>query len=438
MPHSTTDLPNKSKMTSIASHTSARLNGGPSSTSLDNKWKRASLPASDTHGELGARGRSGSIISTASTAVVHRKSHYYDSVHNTRDKVVRESPLIAELRTNVIIKDEYTLVTDLSYHLATRYSKPDASIMINIDHSSCLALAGTFDPCYILTITTIPSHMSAALNKRNASLIQTFMADILSVPSDRGIIKFVAIPEDNYAMHGSTIAAEIERVEKDDGVKRSLTDGRRGAPNFKNSMTELDQRSKADARGEKERRAERRRSTATTSNEIFELAAEKPAQTFAAENGLRMNGISKEELTGSNARLANGRPKTIAGHSLSPASASVESMPLKSKHISTIAKPDQQKAAHMPKPDRLDTKPSRQQSTGAKSQRSPVTPVTLKETIVDNPKVLKAIDTDTTANTAKRRSTISATPRMPAPPPVPESKTPKVSKRKSFLAAFRR
>lgn len=273
------------------------------------------------------------------------------------------------------------------------------------------------------------------------------MADILSVPPDRGIIRFVAIPEDNYAMNSITIAGEIERVEKEsgeNGVRRALTEGRKGAPNAKKSSTDL---AKPDTRSEKEKRAERRRSTANAPAEIFELAAEAKdttgtpnGQAFAAENGLRMNGISKEELVGSAARTPNGRPKTIAGHPVSPTSDGIESVPaVKAKHISTIARPDQQKAAHMPKAPRSDVKPARQQSTGAKSNRSStITPVTLKETIVDNPKILKSIDTDTTANTAKRRSTISATPKMPVPPPVPETKTPKVSKRKSFLSAFRR
>lgn len=111
MPHSTTDLPSQittKTMASTTSHANGRLNGGASSTSLDNKWKRASLPASDIYGELrnpidSGRVRSGSIISTASTAVVHRKSQYYESMHNPREKVIRESPMIAELRTNVIV-----------------------------------------------------------------------------------------------------------------------------------------------------------------------------------------------------------------------------------------------------------------------------------------------------------------------------------------------
>lgn len=99
--------------------------------------------------------------------------------------------------------------------------------MINVDHSSCLALAGTFEPCYILTISALPSQMQATTNKRNAALIQSFMADILSVPPERGIIKFIPVPEENYAFNGNTLSGEIERLEQQQmgngGAKRTIS-----------------------------------------------------------------------------------------------------------------------------------------------------------------------------------------------------------------------
>ncbi|EMC92049.1 hypothetical protein BAUCODRAFT_44465, partial [Baudoinia panamericana UAMH 10762] len=151
----------------------------------------------------------------------HRTQYYEDQfrykdgeVGSIRERVQRDSPVIAELRTNVIIKDEFTLVTDLSYHLAQRYTRSDSSIMIKVDHSACLALGGTFDPCYILTITALPSQMGPTHNKRNAGLIQSFMADILSVPADRGIIKFQPVEECNYATNGTTMQGQIEKLEK--------------------------------------------------------------------------------------------------------------------------------------------------------------------------------------------------------------------------------
>ena len=118
--------------------------------------------------------------------------------------------------------------------------------MINVDHSSCLALAGTFEPCYILTLSALPSQMQATTNKRNAALIQSFMADILSVPPERGIIKFTPIPEENYAFNGNTLLGEIERLEQQQAsstsTKRSSADVRKSMPAFsaKRSTSKID------------------------------------------------------------------------------------------------------------------------------------------------------------------------------------------------------
>ncbi|KAI7041285.1 hypothetical protein KC362_g4888 [Hortaea werneckii] len=227
-------------------------------------WKRASnssggapanplLSGSKSIDDIAAARKSAhrsSMSHQYNTAGKHRSQYHEDQFRykdseagSVREKVQRESPVLAELKTNVIIKDEYTLVTDLSYHLAQRYTRPDSSIMIKVDHSACLALGGTFDPCYILNVTTVPSSMGPSINKRNAALIQSFMADILSVPSDRGIVKFTPIEEVNYAMNGTTMHGEIERLEKHqaenggvgNAVRRAVTNASRRSLNSSTS-----------------------------------------------------------------------------------------------------------------------------------------------------------------------------------------------------------
>jgi hypothetical protein len=129
------------------------------------------------------------------------------------------------------IKDEYTLVTDLSHQLSTRYQRPESSIMITVNHSACLLLGGSFEPTYVLAITALPTQVQPATNKRNASLIQTFMSETLGVQPERGIIKFTAIPEENLAINGTTILGDVERVEREqaeengNALKRALTKG---------------------------------------------------------------------------------------------------------------------------------------------------------------------------------------------------------------------
>jgi hypothetical protein len=121
------------------------------------------------------------------------------------------------------IKDEYTLVTDLSHHLSTRYQRPETSIMITVNHSACLLLGGSFEPTYILTINAVPMQLQPTTNKRNAALMQNFMNESIGVTSDRGIVKFVPIAEEGLAMNGMTILGEIERLERQQAEESGIT-----------------------------------------------------------------------------------------------------------------------------------------------------------------------------------------------------------------------
>ncbi|KAL6167185.1 hypothetical protein ACJQWK_06629 [Exserohilum turcicum] len=149
-------------------------------------------------------------------------------ISSARERISKDAPIVAELRTNVIIKDEYTLVTDLSHHLSTRYQRPEASIMITVNHSACLLLGGSFEPTYILTINALPVQVQPMTNKRNAALIQTFMAESIGVPADRGIVKFIPIVEENLATNGMTILGEIERLERQQADENGTTNVKRG------------------------------------------------------------------------------------------------------------------------------------------------------------------------------------------------------------------
>ena len=105
-------------------------------------------------------------------------------------------------------------MSELSQHLSQRYQRPTSSIFITLDHSSCLLFAGSFESAYILTITALPSQITPTTNKRNAALTQSFMATSLGVLPDRGIVKFVGVPEEYLATSGTTILGQIERLQK--------------------------------------------------------------------------------------------------------------------------------------------------------------------------------------------------------------------------------
>lgn len=369
--------------------------------------------------------------------------------------------------------------------------------MINVDHSSCLALAGTFEPCYILTISTVPSQLQPTINKRNAALIQSFMADILSVPPERGIIKFVPVSEENYAVNGSTLLGSIERLEQQQfggngAVKRATTDARKSMPAFKRSISKLDAEfaKKADQADGFDGRIEEMQNGAGNAPlngskipDVFELANPSEASeeqrpstshgtssnaTFAALNGLRMNGIAREDLVGPNTRTSFGRPKTVAGGPVWSSSEQVEPPSRRGSDDSApppIVRPEawrQQSAQAQPRKSSSPESKARSANGTATAQKSvppnstntsaektkpaymesaPKPPL-VKNHSRKNSKSPEALPQDdgTAANMAKRRSTVSATPtqKVPPPPPVPESKQTKVSKRKSFLSAFKR
>jgi len=158
-----------------------------------------------------------------------KRSQYYsdafahrEPIASARERVTKEAMVMADVKTNVIIQDEYTFITDLSYTLSNRYQRPENSILVSLAHSCCLLYGGSFDPAYTLTITALPGQVQPVTNKRNASLLAKAMEESLGVAPSRGIIKFIAIPEENFAHDGKTIAGEIEELEKELGENSSL------------------------------------------------------------------------------------------------------------------------------------------------------------------------------------------------------------------------
>ncbi|KAL8906827.1 MAG: hypothetical protein Q9171_006107 [Xanthocarpia ochracea] len=158
----------------------------------------------------------------ASTDLSRRKSQFYSEVFayrepnlTARDRVHRYSVITAEVKTNVIVKDEYIFLQDLSQHLSQRYQRPVSSIFITLNHSECLLFAGTFDSAYIMTITALPSQIQPTTNKRNTVMMQTFMADSLGVTPERGVVRFVGISEEYLATNGNTVLGDIENLSKE-------------------------------------------------------------------------------------------------------------------------------------------------------------------------------------------------------------------------------
>ncbi|KAK6407424.1 hypothetical protein LTR81_018025 [Elasticomyces elasticus] len=459
----------------------------------------------------GRQTRDRTCLDQYSDASKHRTQHYQNQfrykggeVRTVRQWEQRESPLLAELKTNVIITDEFTLVMHLSYHLAQRHNRSLSSIMVKVDHSACLALRGTFDPCYIFNITTLPFEMGPTINKRNAVLIQSFMANILGVSSDRGIIKFQPTEEADYAMDATTMLHQMEELQRHHdercctAVQRTVTGAsRKGTPSLnKKSVPKLCTDVEAlngtpTTNGFTPDEGRQRNDSVkppllSILHNVFELPAlenERPLTAgegaqFTTVNGLRENGISKEALLSS--KPTGERPKTVATstpHRPVQDQSNAEALPrprrqslyrTTSKRSSVTQ--DEPKKGNIPISPKLPQslrplgtsiiRPSEANSTRAKSS-APSGKSTLNTYLdgfskttrpktgqPDDPKFdvrvaekTRQVDNqgkDTTASIAKRRSTVTATPRIPLPPSIlKEKRRPEPSKRKSFFSALR-
>ncbi len=161
--------------------------------------------------------------------VSRKKSAYFESEFAGPDRgegpaktrILNEAMVTADLKTNVIIRDEFAFITDLAYHLSNRYQRPMSSIVITLHHGICMLFGGTFEPACTLAIHALPSLLQPATNRRNAVLIQRHLQEALGVVSKRSYIRFEATPEDNIAIGGKTLAAEIEGLSRDNADQKS-------------------------------------------------------------------------------------------------------------------------------------------------------------------------------------------------------------------------
>ncbi|KAK4043964.1 Tautomerase/MIF superfamily [Parachaetomium inaequale] len=131
---------------------------------------------------------------------------------SARERVHGDAMVLAEVKTN--IRDEYTFITELSYHLSTRYQRPVSSIAVTLHHGACMFWGGSFDPAYVMAVSALPAQLQPTTNKRNAALIQRHMEETLGVAPARGLLRFVPVREEHLACNGRTMAGEIDELER--------------------------------------------------------------------------------------------------------------------------------------------------------------------------------------------------------------------------------
>ncbi|KAH8815672.1 Tautomerase/MIF superfamily [Xylogone sp. PMI_703] len=167
-----------------------------------------------------------------------------ENITSPHERVFQGSIIMADIRTNVIINDEYTLIQRISSCLSSCYQRPESSILITVTHSACMVLGGNYEPTYTMNISALPCLVQRITNKRNTPILQEAIKHALGVVPQRGIIRFIPIPEENYATNGRTVAGELEDLiiatAKDSTANTgSLRGGRNDIKKSKRSMPNL-------------------------------------------------------------------------------------------------------------------------------------------------------------------------------------------------------
>ncbi|ERF69065.1 hypothetical protein EPUS_01021 [Endocarpon pusillum Z07020] len=178
-----------------------------------------------------------------------KRSQYYGGFfayrepHNTaKDRVIRDSVIIAEIKLNCKLQVEQTFLSDISFQLSEIYQRPESCILVSVCTSQAMLFGGSSEPAYYLTITALASEIAPTKNKRSTALVQGFMQETLDIAPRRGIICFDSVLEENLATNGMTALQEIEELERhsseDSRALRSISrnrsrKGKRGyAPAF--------------------------------------------------------------------------------------------------------------------------------------------------------------------------------------------------------------
>ncbi|PSS03861.1 Tautomerase/MIF superfamily [Coniella lustricola] len=151
--------------------------------------------------------------------LARRKNEYYEEAFSVRGdsnplrtRIQCDSMVLVELKTNVIISDEFIFITELSAKLAERYQRPLSSVVVHVLHSQCILFAGTFEPAYMIKVSALAPFIQPATNRRNTFVLAEHLEEALGVQPTRGLVTFVPLPEDNFASGGKTIAHALEEA----------------------------------------------------------------------------------------------------------------------------------------------------------------------------------------------------------------------------------
>jgi phenylpyruvate tautomerase len=95
-----------------------------------------------------------------------------------------------ELTTNVKVHEAKAFSLEFAKFSAETLKKPELYITSSYTHNETLTFQGTFDPAFVLTITSL-DNLSPELNEQYSKAFFGFFHKKLGVSDDRGYIVFV-------------------------------------------------------------------------------------------------------------------------------------------------------------------------------------------------------------------------------------------------------
>ncbi|KAI0059511.1 Tautomerase/MIF [Artomyces pyxidatus] len=111
------------------------------------------------------------------------------------------------IETNVKVPDPKKFVTTFSKLAATTLNKPESYIAVSYRYNEFLSWEGTFDPAFLLVVTSL-DNIAPALNEQYSKAFFAFFEAELAAPGNRGYITFDDPGRGNLG-HKSTTFATI-------------------------------------------------------------------------------------------------------------------------------------------------------------------------------------------------------------------------------------
>lgn len=89
-------------------------------------------------------------------------------------------------------------------------------MMVTIQQDICLHFGNSSLPAYLMKVSAHPYIIAPVTNMRNTALIQKTLHEFLGIASNRGVIIYTAVSEENFATNGITTMGEAVRINSEE------------------------------------------------------------------------------------------------------------------------------------------------------------------------------------------------------------------------------